>query len=183
MTGRISPKTQTKVAQSVGRMNLSELEGLTVNGAQLTKLLLSLGRVFQVMASDGLGHTPEVNQFQVTFQPAGDDSLDAISEEAEKLLRSAVMHLALVRSLGNKPGDDGDTKDYDYMVHPIYSALFETSPRLKRKMTLSPDDIIGLVRKPKDTIRQILRRNNRTNDEQLPEQLSLFGRFYDADLR
>jgi hypothetical protein len=42
----VPPDVQTSVAQRVGSMNLSELEGLAVNGAHLTKLLLSLGRVF-----------------------------------------------------------------------------------------------------------------------------------------
>jgi len=85
----ISPEIQTRVAQQVGKMNLSELEGLSVDGAQLTKLLLSLGRVFQVMASDAIGHTPEVNQFQLaTAQNAG-----ATSTAARRLLNSAVMPL------------------------------------------------------------------------------------------
>jgi len=59
----ISPETQTKTAQSVGAMNLSELEGLSVSGAKLTKLLLALGRIFQQFAADPFGHAPELNQF------------------------------------------------------------------------------------------------------------------------
>jgi hypothetical protein len=177
----ISPEIQTRVAQQVGKMNLSELEGLSVDGAQLTKLLLSLGRVFQVMASDAVGHTPEVNQFQLSVTRKKDGSLDAESNAAEKLLNSAVMHLALVRSLGNKPGDIGDTKDYDYMIHPIYSGLFEISPRRKRKTTLLPNEVLSLIRKPKETIRRVLKENNRSLESHLPEQLTLFERFYDAD--
>jgi len=177
----IPPKIQTTVAQRVGNMNLSELEGLAVDGAQLTKLLLSLGRVFQVMASDAIGHAPEVNQFQVSSGQDCDESADETSAAVERLLTSAVMHLALLRSLGNKPGDVGDTKDYDYMMHPIYSALFEFSPRRKRKTTLSPDEVLGLIRRPKETIRAVLRANNRSLDVKLPEQLTLFERFYDAD--
>lgn len=177
----ISPDIQTRVAQKVGKMNLSELEGLSVDGAQLTKFLLSLGRVFQVMASDAVGHTPEVNQFHIETARNTKGELDEESSAAERLLNSAVMHLALVRSLGNKPGDVGDTKDYDFMIHPIYSALFEISPRRKRKTNLSPSEILGLIRKPKEAIRKVLKENNRSLEEALPEQLTLFGRFYDAD--
>ena len=177
----ISPEIQTKVAQSVGKMNLSELEGLSVDGAQLTKFLLSLGRVFQVMANDVVGHAPEVNQFQVSFGQETDSSPDEATGAVERLLTSAVMHLALLRSLGNKPGDVGDIKDNDYMMHPIYSALFEFSPRRKRKMTLSPRDVLGLIQSHKETIRAVLRANNRCLDSELPEQLTLFERFYDAD--
>jgi hypothetical protein len=171
----ISPDCQTKAAQRVGSMNLAELEGLSVEGAQLTKLLLSLGRVFQIMAKDAIGHAPEVNQFQLA-----DNGPDQNSD-AERLLNAAVMHLALLRTPGSKPGDVGDTKDYDYMIHPIYSALFEFSPRRKRKMTITADTLLGLIRRPKHTIRAVLRANNRPVQGELPDQLTLFERFYDAD--
>lgn len=51
----ISAETQTQAAQAVGRKNLSELEGLSVDGARLTKLLLSLGRVAVELLIVGVG--------------------------------------------------------------------------------------------------------------------------------
>jgi hypothetical protein len=175
----VPPDVQTQVAQRVGAMNLSELEGLSVDGALLTKLVLSLGRVFQVMASDVSGHTPEVNQFRLSTGSL-DVQADTAVSEAERLLNAAVMHLALLRTQGNKPGDVGDTKDYDYAVHSIFSAFFEFSPRRKRKMSLTPDIFLGLIRRPRDTIRALLREQNRIDVEVIPEQLMLFERFYDA---
>jgi hypothetical protein len=177
----ISPKLQTLTAQNVGRNYLAELEGLSVHGAQLTKLLLGLGRVFQVMARDAIGHAPEVNQFHLTDPVEGDSTKyvdTAHTEDVERLLTSAVMHLALIRSTGNKLGDAADTKDYDYMVHPIYSAFFVFSHRRKRKMLLSGSQLMGLVRDSKTTIREILRNNNRIGEEPLPEQLGLFEAYY-----
>jgi hypothetical protein len=177
----ISPNLQTLTAQNVGRNYLTELEGLSVHGAQLTKLLLGLGRVFQVMARDAIGHAPEVNQFHLTDPVDSNLSayVDAAQvEDVERLLTSAVMHLALIRSTGNKLGDAADTKDYDYMVHPIYSAFFVFSHRKKRKMLLSGSQLMGLVKDPKTTIREILRSNNRTGEDPLPEQLSLFEAYY-----
>ena len=173
----ISAAIQTKAAQQVGGMNLSELEGLSVDGAQLTKLLLSLGRVLQVMASEAVGHAPEVNQFELVVEegPERQGVMDAV----ERLLNSAVMHLALIRSPGNKPGDVGDTKDYDYMIHPIYSPFFVFSHRRKRKMSLRPQTVLGLINRPKETIRAVLREHNRTLEGDIPEQLTLFERFYD----
>lgn len=176
----ISAETQTKVAQDVGNMNLSELEGLSVNGAQLTKMVLSLGRVFQVMASDASGHTPEVNQFHLC-QGDASNQLDN-DQSVKKLIDSAVMHLALIRLRGNKPTGVGDTKDYVYMLHPIFSALFVVSLRKKRKVPLSDEDIFGLVNSPQKTINSILKRSERSQtSDDLPEQLTLFKRFYDAN--
>lgn len=175
----IPVEVQTKAAERVGSMNLSELEGLSVDGAQLTKLLLSLGRVFQVLATDPVGHGPEINQFHLIVAQNGAE--ERTLRDAERILNAAVMHLALLRSLGNKLGDVGDTKDYDYIVHPIYAALFTFSYRRKRKMLLAPETILGLIRKPKATIRLVLGAHNRGLPEEVPEQLTLFERFYHAD--
>lgn len=169
----VRPELQTQAATQVGRKNLSELEGLSVHGAQLTKLLLGLGRIFEVLASEPEGHTPEVTQFTLPE--------DAPLGDAEKLLSAAVMHLALVRSVANKR-TDLDLKGYDYSVHPIYSAFFVFSYRRKRKLRLTPNQLMALVREPKTGIRQILRQNNRGDEDYpLPDQLRLFEGFYEAD--
>lgn len=179
LTEPIDPKIQTEAAQSVGKKNLSELEGLSVHGAQLTKLLLGLGRVFQRMASDVAGHAPEVTQFHISDLGPFDNT--SPESEVMRLIRSAVMHLALLRSPGNKLGAEGETKDYDYMVHPIFCAFFGFSYRKKRKMRLAAQQLLGLVRNPSETIRQILQQNHRLVDNSLPEQLSLFERFFHGD--
>ena len=181
--GRLSDpvpfERQTRAAQWVGKKNLSELEGLSVYGAQLTKLILSLGRIFQVLAEQPFGHAPEVNQFRLQ-----EEEHAALKEEADNLLTSAVMHLALLRFPGSKPGDEADTRDYDYAVHPIFSPFFVFSHRRKRKMTMSASDLIGLVKRPRETIRDVLSRHNRdVDEEELPEQLSLFSGFYHGPRR
>jgi hypothetical protein len=171
-------KVQTLAAQNVGKKNISELEGLSVHGAQLTKLLLGLGRVFQLMAADVAGHAPEVNQFHIA---EGDTDSSKHSQDGEAILKAAVMHLALLRSPGNKAADEADTKDYDYMVHPIFSAFFVFSYRKKRKLALSYSQLLGLVTSPKRAIPEILLANNRTSEDPLPEQLLLFEGYYDAN--
>lgn len=168
--------TQTNTAIGVGRKNLDELEGLDVDGAKLTKLVLGLGRVFQIMAADPIAHAPEVNQFQIS----GTDS-PADAERAAKLIRSAVNHVALVRMVGSKLSDPGETKDADYAVHPIFSAFFAFSYRKKRKMTLTSDQIISLVDHPKTAIHEILKKSGRSEtDDTLPEQMTLFEAYYDS---
>jgi hypothetical protein len=174
----IDPKTQTEAAAAVGKKNLTELEGLSIHGAKLTKLLLGLGRVFQVMAAKPEGHTPEANQFEVR-----DDDTSEISTshtaEVDDLLRGAVMHLALLRFAGTKPQDESDTKAYDYMVHPIFSPLFEFSYRRKRKISLSATDVLDVVTNPDRAIVRVLEQQHRDlTDAPLPEQLRLFEGFY-----
>ncbi|MEN5264802.1 hypothetical protein [Stenotrophomonas sp. TWI587] len=170
----ISQKLQTEAAQAVGRKNLSELEGLSVDGARLTKLLLSLGRVFQVLAESPAGHTPEANQFHLREEAAA----DGVDDKASELLKQAVMHLALVRFSGSKPLDERDTRAYDYMIHPIFAPFFVFSHRKKRKIQLTSTQLLSLIDRPRDAIKETLEKNNRTELEALPDQLRLFGDYY-----
>lgn len=170
----ITQKTQTEAAQAVGRKNLSELEGLSVDGARLTKLLLSLGRVFQVLAESPAGHTPEANQFHLREETAS----DGVDDKASELLKQAVMHLALVRFPGSKPLDERDTRAYDYMVHPVFAPFFVFSHRKKRKIQLTSKQLLNLIDQPRDAIKETLEKNNRAESELLPDQLHLFGDYY-----
>ena len=170
----LSPALQTHVARAIGRANLTELEGISVRGAQLTKLLLGLGRVFGIMAGSPDGHAPEVNQFEVVHTPGTRIQQD----ESDEILRAAVMHLALARRSGSKLAGEGDTRDWDYRIYPIFAPFFDFSYRRKRKMNLSPDQILMLVNDTNRAIREILSASNRVLDEPLPEQLRLFEMFY-----
>ena len=170
----IPADVQTHAAQAIGRRNLTELEGLSVHGAQLAKLLLSLGRILGIMAASPEGHAPEVNQFEVVGGPGG----SAQQDDADMLLDAAVMHLALARHSGSKLTSVSETRDWDYTIYPIFAPFFNFSHRRKRKMRLTPDQVLALVRSPNPTISQVLADKNRTLEENLPEQLRLFEAFY-----
>jgi len=170
----ISPKIQTEAATQIGKKNLSELEGLSVDGAKLTKLVLSLGRIFQVMASDGKGHSPEVNQFHIKSASSEIETNEAV----KNILKQAVMHLALERSQGSKLLHSQETQEYDYRLHPIFAPFFNFSHRKKRKFPLEEVQILNLIDSPATTIKAVLKKRNISDDEALPDQLNLFGSFY-----
>lgn len=168
-SSHVSIEAQTEAARLIGQKNLRELEGLSVLGGRMTKLALSLGRVFQVMALSPLGHTPEVTQFRV-------ESMTHVEGDyrAQELLEQCVMHLALVRRPGTKLQQSEDIRDYDYSLHPIFSAYFEYSYRQKRKMSLTFDDIIYLSEGKPEGIRAVLQRQNREGgDIGSPSQMNL----------
>jgi len=164
---KLSPKTQTLAAQAVGKKNLFELEGYR-EGALLVKLVLGLGRVFGIMARQPSKHSPEQNQFCFPVHAE-------INPEVGKLIESAVMHSALVRTLSNKL-DKHDARSYDYALHPIFSAFFWVSHRRKRKVTIEPSDLMTLVSRPRRGISIILNKHDRpAHDDHLQGQLRLFG--------
>ncbi len=172
LSASVSPDTQTKAAQEVGKKNLGELEGLSIHGAKLTKLLLGLGRLFGIMAGDAVGHAPEVNQFEIVGESR--------SKELDDLLNYGVMHLALVRLTGTKISGM-DTKDYDYSVHPIFAPFFVFGHRKKRKMKLSPEEFLGLIDDTSSSLEKILAKSQRTIDQPLPDQLTLFEIYFDGN--
>jgi len=176
---------QTLAAREVAQKNLTEIEGLAVNGAQLTRLVLGLGRIFQVMASQAEGHTPEINQFCISdvkySLELGESTGEPEVSRVLEVLDAAVMHQALVRSRANKlPGSSGDTKSYDYSLHPIFAPFFEYSHRRKRRMVLSMGELVGLIEQPRTTIAAILRQTDRDPQQDLSEQLVLFAPHFDA---
>jgi hypothetical protein len=174
----VQPAIQTQSAQAVGRKNLTELEGLSVHGAQLTRLVLGLGRIFELFALSPLGHTPEINEFELA-EARGERPDSDVGQEAADLIRSAVMHLALLRYPANKMSlSPTDTRDFNYRLHPIFSAAFAFSHRRKRKMQLTDQELMGLVKTARTTLPEIVKGHRGTEisnaDEPLPDQLRLF---------
>jgi hypothetical protein len=185
----VAPTVQTAAAKAVAERNLVELEGLSLIGPRITRLVMGLGRVFQVMAMAPKDHTPEITQFRITdlpenaFSEADDrgdwSSVDEVTPH--ELVREAVIHLALVRLVGTKLSA-GYVRDPDYMLHPLFSALFNYSYRKKRKMSISANDLMGLVNAPKATVEAILARTGRDlgvlEASLEPDQLLLFDRYF-----
>jgi hypothetical protein len=166
----LTAEVQTDAASTIGAQVVRQLQGVSANSARLTRLVLGLGRIFQVMAAQPEGHSPEVSQFRLSSAP------DSASEE---LLRTAVMHLAVRRFPTDKMASvSGQIRDYSYQLHPIFAPFFIFSYRSKRRMELSPKELLGLVDDPSTMIPSILRKSKRSTDEELPPQLMLFSGYY-----
>lgn len=165
----LSLDTQTQAAKSVARERLEELEGLSADGTNLAQLVMGLGKIFGSMAVQAEGHAPEVTQFRLTSNTSGEDET-----RAKELLRNGVMLLALRRFPGTKPTGKDDIRQYDYMLYPLFSALFDFSFRKKRRTELSSADIVGLVQRQRQAVIRILARSKRIPDDALlGDQLSL----------
>ncbi|MFV0398871.1 MAG: hypothetical protein ACK5JU_12820 [Bacteroidales bacterium] len=167
----ISPSNQTLAAQDCGLKNLMELEGLSNNGAQLTRLLLGFGKIFNVLARYSGKIRPEVNQFCIK---------GVHNSERLPIITDAVMNLALIRIPGNKLNDVANTKESMYMLHPIYAAYFVYSHRKKRKLDITEQQLMDIAHNKKDIIKSILFEYNISEQDynSSPDQLSLFEDYY-----
>jgi hypothetical protein len=166
----ISPQTQTEAAMEIGRKNIMQLESLWKGGAQLTRLLFGMGRVFNTLAREDAKHAPEINQFTI-------ENSRETSKPFDEFINAAVMNLALVREYGTKLGET-ETKDFTYSIHPIYAPFFIFSHRRKRKIILKEDQIWGVINNPQQFIPKILKSRNviEEKDSNSPyETFDLFG--------
>jgi hypothetical protein len=185
----LDSRSQTLAAQAVAQRNLVELEGLSLIGPRLTRLAVSLGRLFQLMAADPAGHTPEVTQFRLSDEhvkwQAAEDLPDprslVLDDESDVygLLVEGITHLALRRLPGTKLSGTLTRQD-DYMLHPIFVPIFGYSYRQKRKMTLTDEQLLRLVASPAQAIQEILGKTGRDaadEEEELPDQMHLFDAY------
>ena len=147
----VSADIQTKAARNVGWKNLTELEGTWSNGAQLTRMVQTLGTIFSRLAKEGENSAPETVQFEIEGER---------SERTEELLQAGIMNLALIRMPANKQSGRGSVKEFMYSLHPIFAPYFIYSFRRKRKMGLSDAEFLLCVDNPKKAVKDILDKRN-----------------------
>lgn len=177
ITKPVPPEIQTRAAKNVGSKNLNELEGTWENGAQLTRMIQSLGTIFGRLAKEGDNIAPELVQFEIEGENYGE-----ISERTEKLLSAAVMNLALVRLTSNKLTGKGSVKEFMYMLHPIFAPYYNFSYRRKRKMTITEQEFLRCIDSQKEGVADILKNKSIIVEKEKinPAQLTLFD-FFDED--
>jgi hypothetical protein len=167
----VSIDNQTIAASRVGQKILGELDGTSANGAALTKLALGLGRIFQVLASEPFGHTPEVNQFRVNR------SSNVLDDRAlSSLLRDATsQNLLLAFPADKRASVSAETLENDYQMHPIFAPYFVYGHRRKRRMTISGREVLALSNdRTGQAVKQVLYSANGTVPDTLPTQLALY---------
>ena len=164
ITKPVSTDIQTKAARNVGWKNLTELEGTWSNGAQLTRMVQTLGTIFSKLAKHGDNSAPETVQFEIEGER---------SPRTEELLQAGIMNLAFVRMPANKQSGRGSVKEFMYSLHPIFAPYFIYSFRRKRKMALSDAEFLLCVDNPKNAVKDILnKRNVKIEEDDLTNQLS-----------
>ena len=166
----VSADIQTKAARNVGWKNLTELEGTWSNGAQLTRMVQTLGTIFSRLAKEGENSAPETVQFEIEGER---------SERTEELLQAGIMNLALIRKPANKQTGRGSVKEFMSSLHPIFAPYFIYSFRRKRKMGLSDAEFLLCVDNPKKAVKDILDKRNIKISEEGVVMNQLYFDFWD----
>jgi len=170
----VSFATQTEAASAVGQTTLRELQGQSGIGGQLTRLTLSLGRIFNVFAATPEGHAPEVNQVRIETT-----SLLGSAKELDGLLTEAVANGCLVAFPGDKQERvSAQTKSLDYHLHPIFAPYFIYSHRRKRRIQLNGDQVLALSGENAGRAILAILNERRSDLPELPQQLEFYSEFF-----
>ena len=155
LQSKISAELQTDVAKQIGIKNLEQLEGICKEGSRIIRMLLGMGRLFEMKAKAYEAGAPEVNQFQI-------EGIEQ-KEEIQSLITAAVHNLAIERMPDNKRAGY-ETRAYSYNIHPIFSPFFVISYRRKRKMNISAQDFELLCLNPENFLREEAKKYHQRDD-------------------
>ena len=148
----LSLETQAEAAYETSLKFLNEIRTFGPSGEKLHGFTLRLGTLFRALQTMPPMSEPEQNQISVTSGEViltGEDIL---------FLREAVKHSVLLEQLGNKSKDAVPTDVLDYQLNPIYSPYFNISFRRKRKLSISAENLIVLVRGTTDEYATLVRK-------------------------
>jgi hypothetical protein len=166
-------QTQTLAAREVAQSQLEQLDGVGGRGSELKRLVLGIGKVFFELTRRPEGKVPEPS----TFVLSGNEESIA---QMHTLLREGVAYLAFIAAPRTKATSDSEIRDDEYGLHPIFAPFFEMSYRRKRRITLNADHLLELQANPQATLKKLLKDDESTPAEDLPEQLAMFAGFYEG---
>lgn len=147
---------QAEAARQASTAFLREVRTFGRRGTQLHTFVLRLGSLFALAHQRSTQSESEQSHFSIGtgVTTLTDDDFDFIKE--------AVKWSVLFEDKATKQKNEYDPENIDYILNPIYAPFFNISFRKKRKLELTTDDTICLIRGSYDDVRELLRRFSRT---------------------
>ena len=145
---------QADAAREASAAFLREVRSCGPKGLQLHGFVLRLGSLFAIAHQRPTQSEPEQNHFSIgagNTRPSVDD---------QDFLREAVKWSVIYEEPETKKKDVGEPEGFEYVLAPIYAPYFHISYRKKRKLKLSSDDVIVLIRGTYDQVKDLLKRQS-----------------------
>lgn len=140
---KISVEMQSIAAKKTSTIEIDrKIQDLGKYGITLQTIVERLGKIFLLSQKRRTQSEPELIQFSITFYK---DNKYISSEDEQKikmLIKEAKMWSVLIEKRNTKIKDpNADNSLNEYHLHPIVSPYFGISPRQKRKLDLSYEDL------------------------------------------
>ena len=174
----ISPEFESEAARQASTAFLGEIRSFGRFGNQLHAFVYRLGTVFELAQQRPSQSESERNHFAITSGRA------ALEEGDYEFLSEAVKWSVLFEEPGTKKKDQSIPESTEYVLNPIYAPYFHISYRKKRRIDLSSDDTIVLIRGTVDEIKALYNRFSKDWDVEpsavIPSLFSAIDREHSA---
>jgi hypothetical protein len=151
----ITPAAQAEAARQASTAFLGEIRSFGPHGNQLHTFVLRLGSLF------ALAHRrPSLSESEQSHFSAK-ESATMLSDADLFFLREATKWSVLFEEPATKTKDFFSPLSVDYVLNPIYAPYFHISYRKKRKLELTTDDLICLIRGSYDSVTALIKKYSR----------------------
>jgi hypothetical protein len=149
---QISPRYQAEAARETSAAFLGEVRSFGKAGNRLYTFVLRLGSLFALAHRRPTQSEAEVNHFSIS---RGDAVLDETDLE---FLREAAKWSVVFEEKETKVKDEYQPAQNEYVLNPIYAPYFNISYRKRRRLDLSTNDLLILIRGTYQEVRNLLKR-------------------------
>lgn len=154
----IPPEEQAEAARQASAALLREVKSFGRKGNQLHYFVFRLGTLF--MLAHQRPSLSESEQSHFTVLRGTSD----LSEEDHEFFREALKWSVLYEYKGTKKKSEQEPETIEYVLNPIYAPFFHISYRKKRRLEITSDDVICLIRGTYSEVSELLRRYSRKWD-------------------
>jgi hypothetical protein len=148
----IPPEEQAEAARQASAALLREVKSFGHKGNQLHYFVFRLGTLF--MLAHQRPSLSESEQSHFTILRGTSD----LGEQDHEFLKEAVKWSVLYEHKGTKKKSEEEPETIEYVLNPIYAPFFHISYRKKRRLEITSDDIICLIRGKYSEVTDLLRR-------------------------
>jgi hypothetical protein len=156
---------QAEAARQASTEFLREVRTFGRRGMQLHTFVLRLGSLFALAHQRASQSESEQSHFSIV------SGVTLLTDDDYDFLKEAVKWSVLFEEKATKQKTAFEPESTDFILNPIYAPFFNISFRKKRKLELTTDDTVCLMRGSYDDVRELLRRFSRAWEVQ-PEHVS-----------
>jgi hypothetical protein len=166
----VPPQKQAEAAKQASTAFLGEIKSFGRYGEKLYGFVFRLGSLFDLAHRRLTQSETEQSHFSIRKGDA------LLSEQDDVFLNEAVKYSVLFVDEDTKKKNAALLEAEEYVLNPIYAPYFHISYRKKRKLELSTNDVICLLRGTMDEFTNLMRRYEKewkVDNEEQP--LTLFS--------
>jgi hypothetical protein len=154
----VQPEEQAEAARQASSALLREVKSFGRKGNQLHTFILRLGTLFMLAHQRPSLSESEQSHFTILRGVAD------LTEEDHEFFKEAIKWSVLYEHKGTKKKSEQEPETVEFVLNPIYAPFFHISYRKKRRLEITSDDVICLIRGKYADVSDLLRRYSRKWD-------------------